>query len=261
MNRAAFALRNGTMPTMTFARSNSPRARIRSAHRGQRLDVVRDLRHDHVGAGVELRLQPLPGRTGRRAAGRPPRSGTAADRRSRARTSVVPSSRIRFASPTTSCTERSFTTVASGWSPIVSGSPVRQSRLRAPSAHAPSRSAVMRQPVPVAARELHGRLDARLRDESHAGERRHVRARGGVVRDVRGVDVADQRARVLGHRRHRRAERGGTTSPVTANRPDTRMAASRPPVVTGRTPAPRRRRRCSPAASRSSSGRHRRAPA
>ena len=57
--------------------------------------------------------------------------------------SSVPSSRICFASDTISSNERSFTAAASGWSPIDNGSPVRQSRLRAPNAHAPNRSAVI----------------------------------------------------------------------------------------------------------------------
>ena len=54
------------------------------------------------------------------------------------------------------------------------------------------------QPVPVADGELDGRLDPGLRHEPDPGERRHVRARDRVVRQVHRVDVPDEPAGVLG---------------------------------------------------------------
>ena len=56
-NRALLTLRSGTRPTITFARSKSPRGRIEVRPLSETIDVVHDLRPDDVAAGVELRLQ------------------------------------------------------------------------------------------------------------------------------------------------------------------------------------------------------------
>ena len=87
MNRAPFALRNGTMPISTGARSKTPRARTTSAQAASASDVVDDLGPDHVGAGVELLLQAAHGRRAPPAGGRRRRSGSAGGRRPRRRTS------------------------------------------------------------------------------------------------------------------------------------------------------------------------------
>ena len=83
-----------------------------------------------------------PGRTARPAACPRRRSGSAAGRAISAPVQRRPSSRSRRASRTICSTSRSFTTAASGWSPIAIGSPERQRRFRAPNAHAPSSSEV-----------------------------------------------------------------------------------------------------------------------
>ena len=142
MNRAPFAVKSGATPTSTFARSRIPRARIISAHAVERLDVVGDLGPHELGARVQLGLQARGVvRIGQRhvrhahqVAGRILDLGTAQ------RPARLPSCR---ASRTTSSTSRSFTTGASGWSPMPMGSPDRHRRLRAPSAQAPSSSDVM----------------------------------------------------------------------------------------------------------------------
>ena len=142
MNRAAFALRSGTTPTTTFARSNSPRARIRSAHAfsaSTSYAICVMTTSAPASSLSSSRFGSYGSASGMSATAIRYRGGSAIS----APDNVVPSSRIRFASPTMSSTDRSFTTVASGWSPIFNGSPVRQRRLRAPNAHAPSRSAVM----------------------------------------------------------------------------------------------------------------------
>jgi hypothetical protein len=50
-----------------------------------------------------------------------------------------------------------------------------------------------REPVPVAADELHDRLDAELPQRDRHRERRRVRVRSGVVGGVDGVDPRRQR--------------------------------------------------------------------
>ena len=70
-----------------------------------------------------------------------------------------------------------------------------------PRAEGPCAEQIRREPqaVPIANRELHGRLDPRVRDETHPREGRHVGARDRVVGQVDGIDVPDESARVLRH--------------------------------------------------------------
>ena len=265
MNRAPAALRSGTTPTSDRGPFEHA-ARPRTVGPGrERLDVVGDLGPDQVGAGIELLLEA--GRivgVGERHLGDP-------DQVARRRRPARPRwpSRPRSRMPTHGRRSRrapsmSSTVTASGSSPTCIGSPDRQSTLRAPSAHAPSRSAVIAEPVAIATRELQGRLDARAGDERAPGDGRHVRGRGRVVGDVRRVDRADERAGVGGDRvavgaarRHDLAGDRERSRPQDRRRAARRLAPAR--RAHRRTPAAPRPGRCSRAASRPSSARPRRA--
>ncbi len=215
MNRAFFRLRSGTMPTSTVARSKTPGRRTRSAHaavdrRRTRSASRRRRRRRRASPPASRRRRARPAARPRR------RSGSAADPRSRRPRPSSPR-RGRRASATTSFGRQVEHRLRVGIVPESSDLRRGQSRSRAPSAHAPSRSAVMAQPVPVAADELDVGSAPAARTNRAPADRRHVRRRRRVVGDVHGVHVADQRSRVL-RDRGPVPERGGTTSPVTANR-------------------------------------------
>ncbi len=94
---------------------------------------------------------------------------------------------------------------------------------------------LQREPVAVAAGELHDRLDPRLGRQQAARPARHPHVRARVVGDVHGVHPAAQRSSLrpmaLGS-----APRGGLISAVTANWPDPSRARSPPPRDHGEPP-------------------------
>ena len=166
----------------------------------QAIDVVRDLRPHDVAAGVELRLQlrgivrirerhvrdtdqvarrirDLGARAGRPLVADPPRESDHLVR---------------------SQVEHRFRV---GMITDVHRVPAEDQEV--PSAERPASEEVGRdrQPIPIAADELEGRLGARLVDEASARQRRHVRRRRRVVGDVHGVHIADESPRGLTNRR------------------------------------------------------------
>ena len=144
--------------------------------RGERLDVVGDLRHHEIRAGVELLPPAAPGRTARRAGGRPHRSGTGAARRSRRRTAADPSSRRPAARRTSSRTVEVVhrRSRRDGRRPR-RGRRTGTGRSAHPAPSAPSRSAV--RASRFRSRHVSWRMGSMPggRDERRAGERRHVR--------------------------------------------------------------------------------------
>ncbi len=83
---------------------------------------------------------------------------------------------------------RSNTRRASGSSPAVTSSPVRQHDVLDPVHRRAHQVGLQRQPVAVAADELHDRLGADLLQPDRDRQRRDVGVGGGVVGGVEGVD-------------------------------------------------------------------------
>ena len=259
MNRAPFAVRSGTTPISTFARSKTPASSHHVGPRGERLDVVDDLGPDHVGAGVELLLEACGVvRIGERHVGDPDQVARR-DRRSRRRRASRPSSRRRRGQA------HHLEHVE-----VLHGRRRRDGRRRAsghrrdtarsarPSAQPPSRSAVNASRFRSRTVSCSvGSTPARATN-ARRRRRRHVGGRGRVVGDVGGVDRADQGAGVVRHDGAVAAARRHDLARDARTRRAARSAASRPPAaLTGRTPAVPRRPRCSRAASRPSSARPR----
>ena len=186
MNCSIRVLRGGVTPTSSGARSWMPAATIGSPPRGEALDVVDDVRLEEADARVELGLELLDRVDervrGRRRRGRP----SAAESASPAASVPAFMFAMSFASPFES---RSPTWVASSsYLPTFIGSPVRRehgAHAERPRARA-GRTAGAE--VPVAAGDLHDRLEALLEHPGRTGQGRQLDGRRLVVRHIGGVD-------------------------------------------------------------------------
>ena len=197
MNRALFeAPQRHEADDHLRALEEPPRRGSRSAHSAEAIDVVHDLRPHEVGAGVELRLE-LRGIVGlgeRHVGDADQVARRIRDLRARDASSPRRGSAAR-ARPPRSAPGRTPVSRRDGRRPCI-GSPAEAqdvARAERPAAEQVGRD---RQAVPVAARELQGRLEpglVRRSERPPSGDMCARRRR--VVGDVHGVDVADESPR------------------------------------------------------------------